>query len=198
MIQEQDLHWYPVEEKKEEEKEMIDYSKIDLRKIYTKRHLELAVVAVEDVVITFKVVDQFYGGDEFSKQANKHEFTAKNGITIRLDEKFEWDGFNRILSLRRIWNTDNADETANCYVHQILDILQAITEYNETDGKGDEKPWPQRGDKYFCIDTTGCTNEYTYDKDYVDKAHREFGNFFRTIEEAEAARERVKKALKGE
>jgi len=41
-------------------------------------------------------------------------------------------------------------------------------------------------------------NDYTYDKLKIDEPRREFGNFFRTREEAEAALERVKKALKGE
>lgn len=175
----------------------MDYSKINIEKVYIKRHLEIAVVSVENDVMTFKVADQFYVGDEFSKQANKHEFTAKNGITIRLCGKLEWDGFNRILSIRRFWNINNVDETADCYVHQIVDILQAITEYNETNGKGYEKPWPQNGDKYLCIDSAGCINEYDYDNDYMDEVRREFGNFFRTREEAEAALDRVRKALKG-
>ena len=77
-------------------------------------------------------------------------------------------------------------------------IMEAVTEYNYTDGLGYEKMWPQKGDKYFYIDGTGRTNEDEYVNGYVDEARREFGNFFRTREEAEAALERVKKALKGE
>lgn len=190
------FHWYPVEDKKEMEEKMIDYSEIDLRKVYMKRHLELAVVDVKNVDITFKVVDQFYGGDEFSKQANKHEFTAKNGITIRLDEKFEWDGFNRILSLRRIWNTDNVDETANCYVHQIVYILQAISEYNETDGIGYKKSWPQDGDEYYFMTPNGTIEVAVYHSESSFPSEcKAFGNLFRTREEAEAAREHVKTIL---
>lgn len=191
------LHWCPVEEKKETEEEMIDYSKIDLRKVYMKRHLEIAVVSVENDVLTLKVADQFYLADEFSRQANKHEFKAKSGLIIRLREKLEWDESNEILSLRRFRNINTFEETIKCTVHKIADILAAINEYNETNGNGYENPWPQYGDKYYCIDSLGHINDYTYDKDHADEVRRELGNFFRTSEEAESARERVKKALKG-
>lgn len=198
MIQEQELHWLPVEEKKEDEKEMIDYSKIDLQKVYMRRHLELAVVAVENGIVAFKVADQFYDESEFCDQYNKSEFKAKNLVTICLGEKLKWDKDNKILYLRRLHDVIKVDETIKCSVHHFADTMEAVNEYNETNGKGYEKQWPQKGDKYFCIHTTGCMNEYTYDNDYMDKAHREFGNFFRTREEAEATLERVKKALKGE
>lgn len=59
------------------------------------------------------------------------------------------------------------------------------------------KPWPQDGDKYFYISAAGAICDANYDDVSVDNCLREFGNFFRTREEAEAARERVKKALNG-
>ena len=175
----------------------MDYSKINIEKVYIKRHLEIAVVSVENDVLTLKVADQYYFGDEFSKQSNKHEFTAKNGITIRLDGKLEWDGFNRILSLRRFRNINTFEETIECNVHKIADILAAINEYNETNGEGYENPWPQDGDKYFCFTSTGFISNTSYDNHPIDNNRREFGNFFRTREEAEAALERIRKALKG-
>lgn len=181
-----------------EEKEMLDYSKIDMQKIHIKRHLELAVVAIENDIVTFKVADQFYDENEFCEQHNKSEFKAKNGVAICLSEKLKWDRNNKILSLRRLHDIVKVEETTKCYVHHFAYIMEAVTEYNETDGKGYEKPWPQNGDKYLCIDSAGCINEYDYDNDYMDEVRREFGNFFRTREEAEAALERVKKALNGE
>lgn len=181
-----------------EEKEMIDYSKICTAKVYTKRHIELAVVAIVNDIVTFKVADQFYFGDEFSKQVNKHEFTAKNGFTIRLGEKLEWDESNEILSLRRFRNINTFEETIECNVHKIADILAAINEYNETNGNGYETPWPLDGDKYYFIDSDSAIFEWNYTHDCTDEMRSSFGNFFRTREEAEAARERVRKALKGE
>ena len=198
MIQEQELHWHPVEEKKEEEKEMIDYSKIDLRKIYTKRHLELAVVAVENDTVKFKVEDQFYFGDEFSQQENKSEFKSKHGVIIQLSDKLAWDGYNEVLTIRRFWNLGNVNETTKCNVHYFADIMEAVNEYNETNGAGYEKPWPQRGDTYYFVNSNGSIDSFKFVGDKVDKGLRSFGNFFCTREEAEAALERVKKALKGQ
>ena len=197
-ITKKEFHWYPVEEK-EEEKEMIDYSKIELQKIYMKRHLELADVCVKNNIVKFRVADQFYFGDEFSAQLYKHEFTAKNGLIIRLGEKLEWDEFNEILSLRRFLNINTFEETIECNVHHFADIMEAINEYNETNGKGYEKPWPQNGDWYFYVASDGEVGHFKYDPEkYTHRRMEEIGNLFRTREEAEAALERVKKALKGE
>lgn len=180
-----------------EGKEMIDYSKIDLRKVYMKRHLELAVVAVENDIVKFKVADKFYRDDEFSQQEIKSEFKAKNGLIIQLDGRFEWDGYNEILNLSEFQNVSKREETAQCNVHNFADIMEAINEYNETDGKGYEKQWPKGGDKYYYVGPFGEIIERIYLDDIFEEPRKTFGNFFRTREEAEAALERVKKALKG-
>lgn len=181
-----------------EGKEMIDYSKIDLRKVYMKRHLELAVVAVENDIVKFKVADKFYRDDEFSQQEIKSEFKAKNGLIIQLDGRFEWDGYNEILNLSEFQNVSKREETAQCNVHNFADIMEAINEYNETDGKGYEKPWPQNNDRYYCISEGGLIYHTNFHDDYAfDNNRLSFGNCFRTREEAESALERVKKALKG-
>ena len=178
----------------------MDYSKINMEKVYMKRHLELAVVAIENNIVTFKVADQFYFGDEFSKQKLKREFEAKNGVIIQLGDKLTWDGYYEILTLNKFKSVSRREETAQCNVHNFSDIMEAINEYNETNGKGKgyEKPWPQKGDEYFYITSLFevASGKYgdmpTFDKNLFDA-----GNCIRTREEAEAALERVKKALKG-
>lgn len=66
------------------------------------------------------------------------------------------------------------------------------------DGEGYEKPWPQEGDIFYYITITGDVVDSKYETDGCsDGVLLDFGNFFRTREEAEAALERVKKALKG-
>lgn len=180
-----------------EGKEMIDYSKIDLRKVYMKRHLEIAVVSIENDVLTLKVADQYYFGDEFSAQTNKHEFKAKSGLIIRLGEKLEWDEYSDILIIRRFWNLGNVNETTKCNVQNFADIMEAVNEYNETDGRGYEKQWPKGGDKYYYVGPFGEIIERIYLDDILEEPRKTFGNFFRTREEAESALERVKKALKG-
>lgn len=197
---ENNLHWFPVEEKQDEKKEVIDYSKIDLRKIYMKRHLELAVVAVENDIVKFKVADQFYFGDEFSKQEIKSEFKAKNRVTIRLEGKLEWDEYSDILIIRRFWSLGNVNETTECNVHNFADIMEAVNEYNETNGEGYEKKFPEEGDNFYFITSkmTVSPGEFGSSMDGYEFKMRDAGNCFLTREEAEAALERVKKALKGE
>ncbi len=191
------FHWYPVEEKGEE---MIDYSKIELQKVYMKRHLELAVVAIKNDIVTFKVADQFYDENEFCEQHNKSEFKAKNGVAICLSEKLKWDRNNKILSLRRLHDIVKVEETIKCYVHHFAYIMEAVNEYNETDGKGYEKKFPEEGDNFYFITSkmTVSLGEFGSSMDGYEFKMRDAGNCFLTREEAEAALERVKKALRGE
>lgn len=69
---------------------------------------------------------------------------------------------------------------------------------NQPDENQLAEPWkPQDGEKFFCVGGNGkvCSfvKVFENDKEYIS-----FGNCFRTREEAEAARERVRSALKGE
>lgn len=184
----------------EEEKEMIDYSKIDLQKVYMKRHLELAAVAIENDIVTFKVADQFYCGDEFSNQKLKREFEAKCGVIIQLGDKLAWDGYNEILTLNKFQSVSKSEETAQCNVHHFADIMEAVNEYNETNGKGYEKKFPEEGDTFYCITSamTVSIGEFGSSMDGYEFKMRDAGNCFQTFEEAKDALERVKKALKGE
>mgnify|MGYP004431680979 FL=1 len=83
-----------------------------------------------------------------------------------------------------------------CPAVEFARVCEVVAEYNATDGKGREPRWPQEGDKYFCIAVDGKLDRLTFDRSEVDRKIQDFGNFFRTKEEAEAALERVKQALK--
>lgn len=48
-----------------------------------KRHLELAVVMVEDDEVTFKIVEQTHRCDEFSRQDNSSVFKSANGFELK-------------------------------------------------------------------------------------------------------------------
>ena len=167
-----------------EGKEMIDYSKINLQKVYVGRHIELAVVKVEGELVTFRIVDQTHYGKEFCQKGKV--FKAKNRISI--------------VSLPKtiIGGITPQNGEYKCCICKFISIMEAVSEYNETDGKGYGNPWPQNGDKYFCIQSTGYVTSTDYDNHPIDNDRREFGNFFRTRDEAEAALERVKKAMNGE
>lgn len=57
---------------------------------------------------------------------------------------------------------------------------------------------PKWGEQYFCIYGSGNVIGVNFHNETIDNDHVSFGNCFRTREEAEAARERVRAALKGE
>ena len=57
---------------------------------------------------------------------------------------------------------------------------------------------PKDGETYWIVNNRGFAESYTWYDDVFDQLRFNFGNCFRTKEEAEAAAERVKKALKGE
>lgn len=186
-------HWYPIAHKKQEEEKM-DYSKINIKNIYIKRHIELAVVKVDGDLVTFRIAEQTHRREDFTQ--NGEEFVSSSGYRLvagshpQVEEEYD-----RLFV--RGWSHDGDERCLVVSLEAFAKIMEAITEYNETNGAGYEKPWPQNGDKYLCIDSAGCINEYDYYNDYMDEVRRKFGNFFRTLEEAEAARERARKALKG-
>lgn len=74
--------------------------------------------------------------------------------------------------------------------------LGEVVEYNASNGKGYEKPWPQTGDEYFQIASNGEIGRDILRGGDWDTGLQNFGNFFRTYKEAEAARDKVKTLLK--
>lgn len=160
-----------------------------------KRHLELAVVEVEGDQVTFRIAEQTHREDLFTP--NGDIFKSCFGYCLASIAKPSCDAKNNTFCVRG-WDLEKDETTLTVSVSIFAEIMLAVTEYNETNGKGYEKPWPQEGDKYFCILSTGYVTSTDYDNHPIDNDRREFVNFFRTREEAEAALERVKKALKGE
>lgn len=189
-------HWYPVEEKKETEEEMIDYSKLDLKKARMNRHLELAVMKSEHGQVIFRVAEWSHRYFAFCKDGSN--FKAKNAVEIQLVSScYAKSG---IISTELIFDGITPDcEEYKCDYVKFIKIMEAVTEYNETNGAGYEKTWPQDGDKYYYITSPFEVASGKYgDTPTFDKNLFGAGNFFRTREDAEAALERVKKALKGE
>lgn len=160
-----------------------------------KRHIELAVVKVDGDQVTFRIAEQTNREYEFCEDGD----TFKSRCGVRLISQSSPDlsrGCTILYVKGYATRMDERELTVSLF--NFARIMEAVTEYNATDGLGYKKMWPQEGDKYFCFNSAGQINDYTYDKLKIDEPRREFGNFFRTREEAEAALERVKKALKGE
>lgn len=158
-----------------------------------KRHLELAVVKVEGDQVTFRIAEQTHREDEFCETGDF--FKAKNGIEI-YSFCNPIVGGKYILYVRGSSSIGDFDELTTT-IHQFARIMEAVTEYNETNGKGYEKLWPQDGSDFYYVGTEGVISKGFYRGNSFWEKCVMFGNFFRTREEAEAALERVKKALKG-
>lgn len=160
-----------------------------------KRHIELAVVKVEGDNVTFRIVEQTHRCDEFSRQDYQRKFKAANGFNLKSAGVPEWAGKISTLLCRGFEHNGDNFEIA-CTAIEFVRISEAVAEYNATDGRGYEKPWPSVGDKYFFVTWTGYIGHYTFDGDAYDQNMQNLGNFFRSEAEAKAAFDRVKQALK--
>lgn len=160
-----------------------------------KRHIELAVVKVEGDKVTFKIADQTHRNDEFSQQVDTSEFKASNGICLLSHSVPEW---LPPASALYCCGEDKEQDTCEitCPAVEFVRVCEAVAEYNATDGRGYEKPWPQEGDRYFFVTAFGTIDHLVFYRHKFGQRMQAFGNFFRTEEEAKAALERVKQVLK--
>ena len=174
-----------IEEKKEETMEN------------QKRHLELAVVKVEGDQVTFRIAEQTHREESFTP--NGSEFKAFNEYQIVSECNIVFDShFKTLYVIGR--NIRCMNQTITVSMSHFAKIMEAVNEYNETDGKGYEKKFPEEGDTFYCITSamTVSLGEFGSSMDGYEFKMRDAGNCFQTFEEAKAALERVKKALKGE
>lgn len=151
-----------------------------------KRHIELAVVKVEGDQVTFRIAEQTHFGKDFCQKGKV--FKAKNGIPITS------------LSKTIIAGISPKNKEYKCRIDKFILVMEAVNEYNETDGKRYEKKFPEEGDTFYCITSamTVSLGEFGSSMDGYEFKMRDAGNCFQTFDEAKAALERVKKALKGE
>lgn len=182
------LHWFPAEEKKAQHKKKGEENKVESQ----KRHIELAVDNAEGDLVTFRITEQTHRCEDFTP--NGCGFRSRSGYTMVSMSCPEFKKATCKLYVRGMNSgADNYQVTVS--LSHFAKIMEAVTEYNETDGKGYEDTWPKYGDTYFCFDSSGKIDVFSYDSSPFDKNRSAFGNFFRTREEAEAALERVKKVL---
>lgn len=159
-----------------------------------KRHLEVAVVKVEGDQVTFRIAEQTHREDDFT--ANGRKFKSSCGVMLNSLSSPEYSGCTTLYVRGYAACMDDKEITVS--LHNFAGIMQAISEYNETNGAGYKKPWPQKGDICYFVSISGLIDSFAFPDDSYGRKLKEFGNLFRTYKEAEAARERVKKALKGE
>lgn len=169
----------------------------------TPRHIELGVVKVEGDKVTFKIIEQTHKRKEFCQQIDHNIFTASSNIfrasnEIKLGSKDipGWIGNSSLLFCRGFFSDKDNIEIV-CTTSEFARISEAVNEYNATDGKGYEKPWPQKGDEFFYILDNGAISSRIFDDDKYDCDMQDYGNLFRTEEEAIEARDKVKVLLNG-
>lgn len=161
-----------------------------------RRHIELGVVKVEGDKVTFKIIAQTHRNEDFCQQTELDIFEASNKIVLKSRNTPEWrDDESTLFCRGYILSKDNIEIV--CTTSEFSRISEAINEYNITDGKGYEKPWPCDGDRYFYIASYGnVVCEEFRDGSFFDTNCKAYGNFFRTREEAEAAANKIKALFK--
>jgi hypothetical protein len=163
-----------------------------------ERYLELHVTRVDDNEVSFKINRQYHRGDEFCTAGKK--FEASNGMLLISESVPGFFVSDDKLVFTVCGVIPECDNTTLTVTHkQFALIMQAINEYNETNGAGYEKPWPQAGDEFYRVDADGSVRKDTF-KDIYDyyKTVRKIGNCFKTKKEAKAMAEKFKSMLKGE
>lgn len=159
-----------------------------------RRHIEIAVDAVKDDRVTFRITEQTRRCGDFAPKGP--EFRSSSGYRL-ISESGPVAGACIDGLFVRGWNRSKDDAEVTAPLDTFAKAMEAVTEYNLTNGTGYEKLWPQKGDFYYFVDSYITVRSLEYFGSEMDHDMQNAGNFFRTCEEAEAALERVKKALRG-
>ena len=187
-----DEHWRLYRaELKEHKCESKEVSKME-------RYIELHVIRVYADDVSFQINRQYHRGTDFC--AAGKAFEAGNGVLLISEsvpgvfvsgDKLVFTVCGAILE---------CDDTTLTVTHkQFALIMQAINEYNETNGAGYEKPWPQAGDDFYHVEADGSVRKDTFKSIYNHyRSMCKIGNCFKTEREAKEMAEKFKSMLKGE
>lgn len=160
-----------------------------------KRHIEIEVVKVNDNEVIFKIAKQTHREYEFCQQSKLNKFIASNGYKLVSMYLPSFNSESHALFCQgELINYD--DNEIDCNFEDFAKICEAITEYNTTDGKGYEKPWPQWDDEYFFVSECGKVDSTRFNESEFDYNLKELGNFYRTFEEASKVAEKIKLLFK--
>ena len=163
-----------------------------------ERYLELHVIQVYANDVSFQINRQYHRGTDFCAAGKK--FEASNGVLLISESVpgvFE-SGDKLVFTV--CGDILECDDTKLTVTHkQFALIMQAINEYNETNGAGYEKPWPQAGDEFYSVEADGSVRKDTFKSIYNHyRSMCKIGNCFKTEREAKEMAEKFKSMLKGE
>lgn len=158
-----------------------------------KRHIEISVISVKDNIVSFKIKEQTHKLDDFTNTGCS--FTASNGIIL---QSCSYPALMDTTSVIFVQGDDieNSDMVITDSCVHFAELMEAITEYNETDGNGYKQTYPNFGDKYWFVTSMGTVNVTKYRGSPDDIERNKVGNYFKTGEEANIMSEKFKKILK--
>lgn len=157
-----------------------------------RRKLTLEPVNADGDNLYFKITEQTHRGREFAAAGDI--FISKKGIEIYSAAYPDYCVLNRRFYVRGKSGSRD-DDLIEIPFPYLQDVLEAVAEYNETNG-GFGSVFPQVGDTYYYIGKQGRIGSYTYSDDCIDERLIKFSNFFRTEELAETALEKIRELLK--
>lgn len=158
-----------------------------------KRHIDIIVTKIEYDQVHFKI-KQTHRGKEFSNQNKICKFMAANGYVLYSLHLPKFGEDSKILFC--LGKHEYDDTICTCNREELAEILEAVSEYNETNGTGYWTYWPKIGDRYFVIEECMTIESFTFQEHPFDIDHKNCGNFFRTREEAENVRDKMQLLLK--
>lgn len=155
-----------------------------------KRHIEISVVKVENNEVIFRISKQTHFGEQFSQKNDPRMFCATNGINLISKNCTRWERSVNTLFCYGEYNIE--DDTSRCFFSEFAKIMEAISEYNKTDGIGYKNIWPLKGEKYFYINSYLEIKNKIFSDDETDEKLKSVANLFRTEEEAKEHIEKIK------
>ena len=156
-----------------------------------KHELKIEVVKVMHNRVHFKITKQTHELRNFSNQENGYRFIASNGYKLSSTTCPSWNSISKELSFFGEVFTDE-DIIISVALEDFNKILEAIEEYNNTNGKGYEAQWPQVGDVYFCVAETGIVRRFVFSDESFDYIMMDVGNFYKTEAKAKEVAEVIK------
>lgn len=163
-----------------------------------KRKIEMIIERVRKNYVTIKIVKQTHRLSNFSQQKNRYKFVSSRGF-----ELMSYSCATKRENVNGVYvigtkPDEHRKNTFNIRPDMVAELFFAVNEYNETNGIGAERQWPQNGDLYYVIGETGDIHSHICAEIEEEDKRKEFGNFFKTREEAMVALKKVKTALKKE
>lgn len=105
-----------------------------------KRHIDIIVTKIEHDQVHFKI-KQTHRRNEFSNQSETLKFIATNGYVLYSVCFPQFYGTLKRLCCLGKHKYD--DTICTCNREELAEILEAVSEYNETNGTGYLAQWPQ-------------------------------------------------------